>query len=76
MEIDQQYVLPNDQIDMDVFSKKRKLQNLDEINDNTMVTHQSANKLMTNNEMSYIEDPEQINDLNDIKSVIHAKART
>lgn len=76
MEIDQQYVLPNDQIDMDVFSKKRKLQNLDEINDNTMVTHQSANKLITNHELSYIEDPEQIVDSNDIKSVIHAKART
>jgi len=62
---------------MDVFSKKRKLQNLDEVNDNYNVTHQSANKLITNtnNEVSFIADPDVL-DEQDNKNMVHVKART
>lgn len=80
MDIDQQYVLPNDNVDMDVFSKKRKLKLIENegiINGDFAETHQSVSKLMkTQLDQSCYDDDLSCQDATNIKNaVIIAKSR-
>lgn len=79
MEIDQQYVLPNDHVDMDVFSKKRKLKLVENegiFNNDFAETHQSVSKLMKLDQSCH-DDDLSMQDGSDIKNiVIIAKSRT